>query len=82
MILTVTWDPDAQDELARIWMASQFPNSVTRASHQIDQILRVSASKAGEAAGTWRRITVDPLEVIYKVVPDDCLVRVLWVKEV
>jgi hypothetical protein len=79
MRYTVVWDPDAQDDLARIWMQAHDPQAVADASDQIDRLLKTSALTVGEDYGPDRRLIVEPLEVIYSVSPDDCLVQVLQV---
>jgi hypothetical protein len=53
--------------------------ALTDASDEIDRLLRMSALTVGEDYGPDRRLIVEPLEVIYSVSPDDCLVRVLQV---
>ena len=79
MRCTVVWDPGALDELARLWMAASDPQAVTAAADEIDRLLRDRALVVGEEYGTDRRLVEEPLEVIYSVSPDDCLVRVLQV---
>jgi len=81
MPFTVVWDPAALDQLALIWITSQYPNAVTRASDQIDLILRHSSMTAGLQYGDWRVVTIDPLQFLYKVSPDDCLVQIVDVRE-
>ena len=79
MRCTVVWDPDAQDELARFWMQASDPQALADASDEIDRLLKSSALTVGEEFGSDRRLIIEPLEVIYTVSPDDCLVRVLQV---
>jgi hypothetical protein len=79
MLFTVVWLESAQKELARIWVQAADRNSVTKASHLIDRWLRRSPLTVGRAHGTKSQFLVPPLQVIYTVSPDDCLVRVLQV---
>ncbi len=72
----VSYVPIAQDQLALIWMNAWDRNAVTRASHEIDRLLRHQPLSVGEPLGDFRRLEVAPLEVIYSVSPDDCLVQV------
>lgn len=39
MHYTVTWHPDARDELARIWLSAADRAVIVAAAHAIDQIL-------------------------------------------
>ena len=79
MRCTVVWDPDTQDELARLWLNAPDPQAVADAADKIDRLLQVSAATVGEAFGSDRRLVVEPLEVVFTVSPDDCLVRVYQV---
>jgi hypothetical protein len=79
MRCTVVWDEEAQDELTRIWTRVSDRQAVADTSDYIDQLLRSSAERVGEEYGSDRRLLVTPLEVIYNVSPDDCMVKVLQV---
>jgi hypothetical protein len=79
MRYTLVWIPDADDELARIWTDAADKRAVTDATNQIERILKRQPLTAGEPYDDDRCLVIDPLEVIYTVSPDDCLVRVLWV---
>ena len=79
MRYTLVWVPAADDELARIWMEAADRRAVTAATAEIDRLLKSKPLAVGEAYDDDRRLAVDPLEVIYTVSPDDCMVRVLWV---
>ena len=76
MRLLWSWVPKAEDELILIWIAATDRNAVSRATNEIDRLLRDRALDVGEEVGTNRRLHVPPLEVIYSVSLDDCLVRV------
>ena len=76
MFFYVSYVPVAQNQLAQIWMDASDRNAVTRASHEIDRLLRTQPQTVGEELGDYRRLEVTPLEVVYTVSPDDCLVQV------
>ena len=79
MRCTVVWIPGAKNELARIWTDAADRQAVTNAADEIDRVLRRDALSVGEEYDDDRRLVIDPLEVIYTVSPDDCMVRVIWV---
>ena len=79
MRCTVVWVPPAKSELARIWTEAPDKQAVTDAADEFDRLLRSKPLAVGEDYGEDRRLVIDPLEVIYAVSPDDCMVRVLWV---
>lgn len=76
MFFTVSYVQVAQAELAQVWMDARDQSAVTRASHEIDRLLRTQPQMVGEELGDYRRLEVTPLEVVYSVSPDDCLVQV------
>ena len=80
MPFTVGWIRSALEELARIWINAPSRQAINNASRRIDILLRVSSMSVGQPLGLNRRLTVGPLQVVYRVLPDDCLVRVLRVK--
>jgi len=49
MSFSVEWEPEAEQELARIWMAARNPASVTAASDEIDRRLERDPLSEGEA---------------------------------
>jgi hypothetical protein len=78
MKYTVIWVPDAEQELAAIWMAAADPDAVTAAAHLIDQCLRRDPDTQGESRPEGRRILLKyPLGVLFIVKPLDRLVYVL-----
>ncbi len=79
MRCTVTWTQSAQDELALIWAKALNRQAVADAANRIDRLLRFSPMTVGDEYGTDRRLFVEPLEVIFSVSPDDCMVSVLQV---
>ena len=78
MRYTVIWVPDAEQELAAIWMAAGDRDAVTAAAHRIDQILRRYPDQKGESRPEGRRILLEPpLGVLFIVQPLDRIVYVL-----
>jgi plasmid stabilization system protein ParE len=80
MNYTVTWDDDAEQELASIWLSADDRDTISLAAHAIDQRLGIDPANAGESRPNGRRITfVSPLAAIFKVLEDDRRVVVLHV---
>jgi hypothetical protein len=80
MKYTVVWDPDAEQELASLWMAAAERQALTDAADQIDKVLRQDPQQQGESRPDGLRILfVEPLGIIFRVHEDDRLVRVLQV---
>jgi hypothetical protein len=79
---TVAWWPDAEKELARLWLKTTSPRALASAADDIDRMLRAEPPVQGsEAGGSLRLLTVDPLSVLFSVAPDDCKVIVWAVRE-
>jgi hypothetical protein len=77
MRYTVTSTDMADAALARFFNNAPDPTAVSAASNRIDQLLRTTPEQCGVPfLGIFRRLTVAPLEVLYHVSPDDCLVRI------
>jgi hypothetical protein len=76
MRYTVTQSRLAQNALARFWTAAPDRQAVSDASDEIDHLLKTIPDQCGIPFGAFRRLTVSPLEVLYLVSPDDCLVRI------
>jgi hypothetical protein len=75
---TVDWVPDAQDELADLWIVGPDRAAITRAQNEIDRRLASNPRGAGAtevAEGLWR-MTVAPLTVYYAVDDAQRLVEV------
>ena len=80
MIFTVTWLPDAEDELTALWLDSAERGDVTDVSNYIDQLLRQDPDQLGESRGDDLRVLfVTPLGVYVRVKPEDMLVEVIHV---
>jgi hypothetical protein len=48
MTYTVIWLPDAEDELAALWLDAKYRDAVTRASDVLERRLQAGAPKCGE----------------------------------
>lgn len=82
MTFTVTWLPDAEAELAELWMSAADPQPVQIAADQIDKQLRYRPHDVGESRSDERRVLISPpLAVIYRIRDEDRLVQVLHVQE-
>ncbi len=79
MIYTVTWAPDAEEELIRIWISSGSRNAVKRAADEIDKLLRQNPEAKGTSCGKLLSLHFPPLLVVYEIIPDDCLVQIIQV---
>lgn len=70
MTYMVIWLRRALDQLATMWMKadSKLRKSITQASHQIDQDLKVNPEDQGESRPDGRRIHfVQPLAILFEV---------------
>jgi mRNA-degrading endonuclease RelE of RelBE toxin-antitoxin system len=79
MRYVVTWHPDAEKELGRLWLSSRDRGSTTRAANQIDRDLSIAADHLGEEFYGDRLYIVEPLEVTYSVSEADLRVVILQV---
>jgi hypothetical protein len=80
MSFTVVWKPEAERRLATIWTDATDRDAVTRASAAIDKAFKSHPETLGESRPKERRIWLeDPLDVIFRVSPQDRLVSVLTV---
>lgn len=81
MIYTVTWKPAAEEELARLWVASTDRQALASAADQIDRELREDPAHKGESrSGDARILILPPLQVTYRVLEEDRQVLVGAVK--
>jgi hypothetical protein len=73
MSYTVVWTPDAEAELAAVWMAATDRTAVTAAAHLLEQDLRRSPLTAGESrrSSVERIVYLPPLGLSFVVVVDD-----------
>ena len=80
MNYSVIWLPDAEQELAGLWLDSRDRDVVTRAADAIDRLLARDADIQGESRPNGRRILfASPLAVTYRVRRDEHQVDVLHV---
>ncbi len=80
---TVVWVSDAETELAEIWLASASRDRVTSASHAIDVALAQDAESVGSPlAEGLRAFDEPPLRVLFEILDQDRMVRVLKVKQI
>jgi plasmid stabilization system protein ParE len=81
MKYTVVWKPEAERQLAEIWVDTVYREAVTAAANQVEEILRARPGDAGESRGGCRRIlVVEPLVVQFDVFDEDRSVRVLRIR--
>ena len=73
MIYTVTYVPSATDELADLWNNAPDRNAMSRASDEIDRILKYDAELQGVPSWRSRVLYVPPLAVTFTVSREDCL---------
>ena len=73
MTYEVVWTPDAERDLADVWLAAADRRAVTAAAHRIDQELGRSPLNFGKprTSGVNRVAVVAPLGVTFEVVEDD-----------
>lgn len=82
MSYTVRYLPDAEQELAALWMDSSKREAVTQAAHRIDQQLQKAPQQLGESRPHDCRIYFDPpLGILFRVLPTNRLVEVVHVWE-
>lgn len=79
MRCTVTWHPDAQSELACIWLDASERQAVADAANEIDRELSQDPDQKGEEFYGDRLFVALPLAVTYAVFPDDLRVQILQV---
>jgi hypothetical protein len=77
----VEWDPAAEDELARLWLRSSDPSSITRAQAQADQLLSRDPVKYGRhlSEGLYG-LDVPPLVLTFTIDQTNRQVEVTWVR--
>jgi len=83
MAFHVNWKRIAQDQVTEIWIEAKDRKQVARAVDIVDDALRSDPESFGESRGGNQRVTfVQPLVVMFSVLPDDLRVDVLAVKRV
>ena len=78
---TVTWWPDARDELARLWVEGPSRQQIAEAADEIDRVLAVDPEASAEPGpeGLWR-LTLRPLTVQFALEEPDRKVIVVTVR--
>lgn len=77
MKFTVAYLPEAEQQLADLWLNATDPTAVTNASGHIDRMLATDPLGVGESRVADLRILIEsPLAVVYDVREADSLVKV------
>ena len=80
MNFTVDWLPDAEEELADIWLRATDRDVVTQAAHALDLRLQDDPNDTGESRSSGRRIAFAfPRGILFRVLSDRQLAQVLHV---
>jgi plasmid stabilization system protein ParE len=80
MKYAVVWSPDAENDLAAIWVDATDRAAVTAAGDELDVILREDAHLKGESRhGRVRILFLAPLAIEFEVRRDDRIARVVFV---
>lgn len=80
MNYSVIWLPDAEQELADLWLNSTDRGALTNAAAVLDQLLERDPANEGESRPNDRRILfAPPLAAIYRLYPSERRVDVLHV---
>ena len=83
MNFQVIWQPDAEQELTRIWLGSRIRARISEAASSIDQALRRDPSAIGESRENQLRVIFDrPLAVEVEIHESRMPVLVLAVWEI
>jgi len=78
---TVVWKPDAEEDLASLWIAAEDRAAITAAADRIDPLLRTDPDGVGESrSGNARIMFLGPLAITFRIVDEDRLVQVLSVR--
>ncbi len=78
MKYTVVWKPEAENELADLWMKTADRHELAAAANRLEKALSSFPASIGEASHGVTRIAFDgPMGVVYDVSDADCLVTVL-----
>ena len=76
----VRWIPEAEEELAAVWLEAVDRSAVTAAADQIDRWLASAPNEYGESRDRGRRIVFSaPLAVVYRALEERGEVEVLAV---
>ena len=67
MSYAVTWTPEAEDQLAAVWMAAVNSAAVTRAAERAELLLANDPLSCGTEFYGDRLLTSGPLHIVYAV---------------
>jgi hypothetical protein len=82
MSFSVIWLPEAEDELARIWLDASDRAAVATAANTLDHQLEQDPSDVGESRPDNRRIAFEkPLIVVFRIDFSATVVKVLRVRK-
>jgi hypothetical protein len=79
MRYTVTWDPEALDDLADLWLAAADRGPIAGAADRIDRELSVDPESKGRPFFGQRIFAAPPLAVTFEVRAADRVVKVIQV---
>jgi plasmid stabilization system protein ParE len=73
----VVWRPEAEAELANLWMSARDRNRVSAAANRLDQDLAEGAEQVGESReGRTRIVIIPPLAAYFDVIDESGVVLV------
>jgi hypothetical protein len=81
-MFSVRWKRSALNDLAELWTDadSEFRNALTKATNEIDTLLRNDPANQGESRPGGRRVMHNsPLGVLFKIDAQQSIVRVLQI---
>jgi hypothetical protein len=79
MRYTVTWDPEAIDDLADLWLAATDRAAVAGAADRIDRELSIDPGAKGRPFFGQRIFAANPLAVTFEVSTADRIVKVIQI---
>ena len=85
MKFTVVWKPEAEQQLAAIWLLAADRKAIASSTDRLERALSSRPDTIGEERPDNRRIAfVDPLAVIYQVSVEDRFVEVasVWTPDI
>ena len=74
---TVVSVGNADDELTEIWLRAENQKAITEAAERIENVLRSNPDTRGQDFYGDRIYQDGPLAVVYQVLPDDRMVKIL-----
>ena len=77
---TVVWTKTALGHLTNVYLHAPDPQAVTKAVNRIDLALKDDPEAKGQPFGRFFTYEDSPLAVLFEIIPDDRMVRILTVK--